>query len=204
MWPDSRLVNSLNQIRLENFMDTRDACVACGSEDDICLEPVSVVHRPPDAYAVLFGGALISAMGGSLLYAFTGVQAQYNIALQMASFVGLGAGFAYYHFRTTWAKYLLIFCSSCRKKYANSEFNRMAIKILIAVVSIGGAIIVSAVMGSDDYIYIPLVLGGLIGVIAFYFKLLSKPKFVTIGDEISVINIPGVGQVKAPNPWPEE
>lgn len=184
-------------------MASQYTCAYCGSNEDPYLDTVTVVHRPPDAYLGLVIVALINT-GGGLVYSLTGMRTQYDFLIRIAAFIGSGFGVVYYFWRRTSATYELFFCPNCRKKHTSRQFNRIAIITSIVLISFGGAILVSAVMGSDDYIYVSVVLGGMIAVIALYFRLLSKPKFIAMGDEVSVINIPGLGHIRVTNSWTED
>ena len=170
-------------------------CVGCRSEDDLCLEPVRIVHRPPDVYIVFLVGAFINAAVSSLPY----VTAASRV-FHMAGFGGMGFAVAYYYIRSTWANCMLLLCDSCRNRFAGKAFNRIAVIIIIVLTVFGGMIITSAVAG-DDYFYVPLTIAGIIFVVSLYFKVFARPKFVAIGEKTSVVSIPGVGLVQIENPW---
>lgn len=107
-------------------MASQHTCAYCGSNEDLYLDTVTVVHRPPDAYLGLVTGALITG-GGKLVYSLTGMRTQYDFLIGIAAFIGSGFGIVYYWYGSTWAKYNLLFCPNCRKKHTSRQFNRIAI-----------------------------------------------------------------------------
>ena len=176
-------------------MNVSETCLGCGSKDDLYFETVKIVHRPPDTYIALLVGAFINTAVSSVLYA-TGTSGIFHLF----GFAGMGVAIGYYHSRSTWASCLFTFCKSCRNRYAGKAFNRIAIMIIIVLTVFGGMIITSAVAG-DDYFHVPLIIAGVIFAASLYYKLLAKPKFVTIGEKNSVVSIPGIGLIQIKNPW---
>jgi hypothetical protein len=175
-------------------MSVQLICTCCGSSEDLSLQALKIVHRPFDAWLGLLAGAFISSSAGSAA-TFLGLSEAVSL-FRMVAFAGFTLGFLYYTLRSTSAIYNLLFCEACWRKISGREFNRMAIKGGLVVLAVGGAITVSAVMKSDDYIYLPAVAAAILGVIAWYFKLFAKPRFVSIGEQTSVIRIPDLGDVE--------
>ena len=176
-------------------MNVSETCLGCGSKGDLYFETVKIVHRPPDVYIALLIGAFINTAVSSLLYA-TGTPRVFHLF----GFTGMAIAIGYYHSRTTWASCLFTFCKACRNRYASKAFNRIAIKIIIVLTVIGGMIITSVVAG-DDYFQVPLIIAGVIFAASRYYKLLAKPKFVTVGEKTSVVSVPGIGLIQIENPW---
>ena len=179
-------------------MKLQESCICCGSEEDPYLDFLSVVHRPPDAFVGLILGALISAGSTALVYSLA-PPADYLPSI--IAFIGVAGGVTYYTLRTKSASIQILVCLPCRKKYAKRRLLRVVIITAMVLISVVGAVVVSAVMGRDDYTYVPAVLAGIIGIIALCFRRLSKPRFVVIGDKQSVITIPGIGPVQVDNSW---
>ena len=175
-----------------------DTCISCGSKEDPYFDTITAYHHPPDAYFGLLVGVLISVAAGTLSNFLPGTPNQHYFLYVLFS-ISLAAGFEYYSFRSTSAKYHLVACPSCRKKYTNRKLLRVAIITTLVLISVVGAVVVSAVAGSDEYVYLPVISAGIIGVIALYFKLLSKPKLVEAGADESIINVPGLGHVQVDN-----
>ena len=184
-------------------MDTfQDSCFCCGSKEDPYFDTINVSHRPPDAYVGLLAGIAMSVVAGGLGYSLASTESQYFL-LRALGYIGWLIGYIYYVSRGTSATFNVVVCPSCRKKYVNRKLLRMAIIVSAILISLVGAVVVSAVMGKDDYTGVPLVAGGVILVAAFFFGLLSKPRLVEEGPEQSVINIPGIGRVRVDNSWSE-
>jgi hypothetical protein len=119
-----------------------DTCISCGSKEDPYFDTMTAYHHPPDAYFGLLISALISGAALMLGYSLAGTPNQFRLLSPVASFV-LVVGFVYYAHRSTSAEYQLVFCPSCRKKYINRKFLRIAI--------ITALILISVVVGSDEY-----------------------------------------------------
>jgi hypothetical protein len=165
-----------------------DPCISCGTKDDLCLERVYAYYHPRDSYIGLLACGIVG-WGIGLYYSAAGDQS----GLQVAAMVGTWTGILYYKYRSRQATYDLLFCEPCRKRFLTRKYVRIAIIVTVILVSIVGAIITSAVMGNDDYVYVPVVAGGVICVVALCFKLLSKPKITAIGEDVTTLSLPGIG-----------
>jgi hypothetical protein len=165
-----------------------DPCISCGTKDDLCLETIYAYYHPRDSYIGLLACVLIS-WGIGLYYSAAGDQNSFRAIAMFGSW----AGILYYKYRSRRATYNLLFCESCRKRLLTRKYVRITIIVTVILVSVAGAIITSAVMGNDDYVYVPVVVGGVIGVVALCFKLLSKPRVTAIGKDVTTLSIPGIG-----------
>jgi hypothetical protein len=125
-----------------------------------------------------------------LYYSTAGDQNSFRIAAT----VGSWAGILYYNYRSRRVSYNLLFCEPCRKRFLTRKYVRIAIIVTVILVSVAGAVITSAVMGNDDYVYVPVVAGGVIWVVALGFKFLSRPKVTAIGKDVTTLSIPGIGE----------
>jgi hypothetical protein len=178
-------------------MSNEITCTCCGSRDDLSLQPLKVVDQPRDAYLGLLAGAFVSAMAGSAATFLS--MPDYQTAFQIVGFAGLTLGMVYYSLRGTSAGFYLLFCDACWRKLSGRDFNRIAGKAGLVALAVGGAITISAVMKSDDYIYLPVVAAAILGIVAWYFRLFARPKFVSIGEKTTVIHIPDFGNVEVLN-----
>ncbi len=171
------------------FGGTLDPCISCGTKDDLCLERLYAYYHPRDSYIGLLVCVLVG-WGIGLYYSAAGDQGSF----QAAAMAGSWAGVLYYRYRSIRVNYDLLFCEPCRKRCLVRKYIRAAIIVTAILISGAGAVITSAVMGNDDYVYVPVVAGGVIGLVALCFKLLSRPKVSAIGEGVTTLSIPGIGQ----------
>ena len=177
---------------------TVENCIGCGTRDELSIEVVKVVSRPLDGYIAIVAGYFIGGVAESSARILSRFESDFPF--RMIAAAAMIVGFVYYFLRSSSVGYALLFCEGCRKKVVNREFNRIVVKTVLVLLAIGGAVTVSAVMKRDDYVELPVIVAAMLGVVAWYFKIFARPKFVSIGKETSVISIPDIGQVQLPNP----
>src|SRR5262249_18095248 len=175
-----------------------DHCLGCQASEDRRIETVQLIRHRLDSYIVLIVGCTLSVLSGTVGHLFA--LGDYDPVVRICEAAAFLMGGAYYVVRNSSVAYPMLFCDGCRKKLLHRDFNRMAVKVLLPILAIGGAMAVSAIMRSDDYIDVPVILAGMLGAIAWYFKVFARPKFVAIGKESSIVSIPDIGVYQLRNP----